>query len=213
MAINSEVVIIHPDRTPKAGGTLIKHCRIRGKTRMRSEISKRSFERLELPGQSKINCMSRIVDAMLEQQKKQQQQLERPISTLALRTLLLRCKIKVLHERVNRLVSIARADGPILEESTVTLGYARRPNGPAQIRRTKVLAKGRPMAVVHVRTAPPVSEVWMPARHVEVRDEERDRHKTRRFTVAESVVKQTHFPLMVPSQATAAPQKHRACRA
>ena len=38
---------------------------------MRSEISKRSCERLELPGQSKINCMSRIVDATLEQQKKQ----------------------------------------------------------------------------------------------------------------------------------------------
>jgi hypothetical protein len=49
----------------------------------------------------------------------------------------------------------------------------------------------------------------MPARHVEVRDEEQDRHKARRFTVAESVGKQTHFPLMVPSQATAAPQKYR----
>ena len=53
----------------------------------------------------------------------------------------------------------------------------------------------------------------MPARHVKVRDEERDRHKIRRFTVAESVVKQTHFPLIVRSQATAEPQKHRACRA
>lgn len=53
----------------------------------------------------------------------------------------------------------------------------------------------------------------MPARHVEVRDEEQDRHQIRRFTVAESVVKQIHFPLMVPSQATVEPQKHRACRA
>ena len=47
----------------------------------------------------------------------------------------------------------------------------------------------------------------MPARHVEVRDEEQVRHKARRFTVAESVMKQTHCPLMVPSQATAAPSE------
>ncbi len=53
----------------------------------------------------------------------------------------------------------------------------------------------------------------MPARHVEVRDEEQDRHKIRRFTVAEPVVKQTHCPLIVPSQATAEPQKRQACRA
>ena len=53
----------------------------------------------------------------------------------------------------------------------------------------------------------------MPARHVAVRDEERGRHKIRRFTVAESVMKQTHCRLMVPSQATAKSPKHRACRA
>jgi hypothetical protein len=53
----------------------------------------------------------------------------------------------------------------------------------------------------------------MPGRHAKVRDEERDRHKIGRFTVAESVVKQTHFPLIVRSQATVEPQKHRACRA
>jgi hypothetical protein len=56
-------------------------------------------------------------------------------------------------------------------------------------------------------TAPPVSEVCgcQPG-HVEVRDEERDRHKARRFTVAESVMKRTHFPLIVPSHATVEPQ-------
>ena len=53
----------------------------------------------------------------------------------------------------------------------------------------------------------------MPARQVEVRDEERDCDKTRRFTVAGgSVMKQAHCRLMVPSQATAEPQKDQACR-
>ena len=49
----------------------------------------------------------------------------------------------------------------------------------------------------------------MPPDDVEVRDEERDRHKTGRFTVAESVMEQTHWPLMVPVQARAEPQKHQ----
>ena len=47
------------------------------------------------------------------------------------------------------------------------------------------------------------------ARQVEVRDEEQDCDKTGRFTVAESVMEQTHCPLIVPSQATAEPQKHQ----
>ena len=47
----------------------------------------------------------------------------------------------------------------------------------------------------------------MPARHVKVPAEEQVRHKARRFTVAKSVMKQTHCPLTVPSQATAAPSE------
>ena len=50
---------------------MIKHCRIRGKNKNAVRDQQAEFERLELPGQSKINCRSRIVDATLEQQKKQ----------------------------------------------------------------------------------------------------------------------------------------------
>jgi hypothetical protein len=196
---------------PKAGGKLIKRCRIRGRARMRSEISKRSCERLKLPGQSKIkmtaNCCGTLPVSIARNARSAE--LARSMIDRSSFSVSILCMSRIvdatcqLHGRTDQYWK-----SPTSRWRTREGQMGRHRCGG----RRSSLMEDQWRLYTYDRTTS-VGGIRMPARHVEVRDEERDRHKTRRFTVAESVMKRTHCPLIVPSQATAESQKHQACRA
>jgi hypothetical protein len=148
--------------------------RCEGVQAVRPSRRSRRCERFKLPGRSKIkmtaNCFGTLPVSIARN----------AWSAELARSMIDRSSFGVSILCASRIVDApCQLDGPTDQYWTVTLAYARRPNGPALIRGTKVLAKDDQWRLyAHDRTTS-VGGRWMPARHMEVRDEKRDRHQTR----------------------------------